>query len=107
MTDLSPIDPMYQTMTYLNTFLATIVMVLMSVVAWYFREDVKGQKLIINHHAEMITTLKQENEETNKRIELMLQEMSNNRKLDKEHAHTTRQLLLFLAKKNRIQLPEL
>jgi hypothetical protein len=101
------VDPMYQTMTYLNTFLATVVMILMSVVAWYFREDVKGQKVIITQHAGLITELQKASVETNRRIELMLSEMKSNREHDKEHAHITRQLLIFMAKKNRIQLPEL
>lgn len=94
-------------MVFINLFLLIIV----GLIAWqafrYFFKNYKLNQEKVDLLIEKANKHDDEHIEMNTRMDKMLNEMKNNREADQKQANVTHALVQFLAKKSKIEIPEL
>jgi hypothetical protein len=92
------------TMVYVNSVLVSICAVLLGVVAWYFRQDMKQTRQMYNGHDEAINELREANLKTNQNIELSLLELRSNKEMDNRRMDMMTNMMKILAKKTKTDI---
>jgi len=91
-------------MIYFNSVLVSVCAILLGVVAWYFRQDLRNTRQMYVGHDQAIDELREANLKTNQNIELTLQELRGNKDMDNKRMDMMTNMMKILAKKTKTDI---
>lgn len=100
-------DEGIRVMTLTTIIIFVLFLFVFAVATKFFHGIWKSDKLMVQELYERANKHDQEHIEINNNIHAMLVEMKANREADNRQADVTRKLLTFMAKKAKIEIPEL